>query len=71
MKLDPPPYGRLAEIFEEISEPARDAIAAHLLGGTSANWLARTLRDHGHPIGATALKDYRATLKQRSPQEGV
>lgn len=60
----PPP--RLRAVWEsldpETKAPARD----HLLGGTSAEWLALVLTEHGHRIGATTIKTYRRSLHATS-----
>ena len=56
--------GRMAEIISDVSEREGDAIIEHLLGGTSAAWLSKTLTEHGHPVGKTAVKDQRARLRK-------
>lgn len=62
--LTPEPTGRLAEVLDQLGDEERDSVVAHLTGGSSASWLARTLSKHGHPIGATTIKDYRAVLRE-------
>ena len=41
-----------------------DAFMAHLRGGTSAVWLADWLTRAGHPVGQTAVKNYRTKVKR-------
>lgn len=55
--------GRLKEVVYELPLAERTAFLDHLHGGTSAEWLARTLKNAGHPIGATTLKSYRAAAR--------
>jgi len=59
--------GRLAEVVQALSKRERAAFLAHLEGGTSADWLARQMKNAGHPIGATTLKAYRQAARE---QEG-
>lgn len=63
--LNPAPHGRMAEVLEEIQRQrptAYDPVVEHLLGGTSAEWLAKTLSQNGHRIGATTIKSYRRDI---------
>lgn len=57
----PPPS--LSRFYGELSPASQAALRAHLLGGTSADWLATTLRDEGFPISATTIRTYRRSLK--------
>ena len=57
------PIGRLAEILASITPEANDALVEHLLGGTSANWIAATLTSEGYPIGSTTIRFYRQSVK--------
>lgn len=44
-------------------EPAlRAALLPHLLGGTGADRVSGWLREAGHPVGATSIKNYRRSL---------
>lgn len=52
--------GRLKEIYEELPEEEREALDAHILGGTSAAWLSNTLTACGYKISSTTLKEQRA-----------
>ena len=54
-------WGRLETIQQE-------ALLPHLLGDTSAQWLAETLTTKGHPIGRTTIKDYRRALREQGVQ---
>lgn len=61
----PPAQGRMAQVLNEIGQrdsKAHDALVEHLLGGTSAEWLAKTLTSNGHRIGATTIKSYRRDI---------
>ena len=49
--------------LEEVGGEAREAILAHLRGGTSAAWLSRWLTKAGHPVSATTIKDYRKKVR--------
>lgn len=63
MTLPIEPEGRLAEVLGELNSKRREAFVGHLLGGTSADWLARTMKQGGVPIGATTIKRYRAAVR--------
>lgn len=41
----------------------RDALITHLLGGTSAEYLSGWFKRAGAPVGATAVKQYRRSIK--------
>jgi hypothetical protein len=45
---------------------AYEPLVEHLLGGTSADWLAEALTEHGAPVGATTIKAYRRRIAERS-----
>ena len=48
-------------------EPARrEAFIEHLLGGTSADYLADWMKRAGHPVGATTIKTFRANMRSTS-----
>jgi hypothetical protein len=63
MTLPTKPTGRLAEILATLQPDGREALEIHLLGGTSADWLARILTDEGYPISATSIRSYRQGVK--------
>lgn len=42
----------------------RQAFIAHLLGGTSADYLSDWLTRAGTPVAATTIKKYRSTLRE-------
>ena len=67
MTRPPDMKGKLAAIFDALdSRPdVQEALAEHLLGGTPASRLAATLTESGYPIGATAIKDYRARVRRQ------
>lgn len=58
----PPPI--IAAIWGQLSGLARAALRPHLLGETSADWLANTLTDEGFPVGASTIRTYRRALRQ-------
>ena len=58
------PGPSLEEIWGALSEDERAALRPHLLGETSADWLANVLREHGHNISASSLRTYRRALRQ-------
>lgn len=56
------PGPTLRAVWESL-DPETKAIARdHLLGGTSAEWLALAFTEYGHRIGATTIKAYRRSL---------
>lgn len=57
-------YGRLAEVWDEIPGSAREPLKEHLLGGTSAEWIAQTLTSEGHPIGASTIRTWRRNTRE-------
>ena len=66
MTLPVKPTGRLAEVLAAVNPNARKALEAHLLGGTSADWLSTVLTSEGYPIGASTVKSYRRAVKFHS-----
>jgi hypothetical protein len=63
------PTGRLKDALTTVQRQhptAYDPLVEHLLGGTSADWLAETLTEHGAPVGATTIKAYRRRIAERS-----
>lgn len=56
------PGPALWDLYEALSPEEQVAFKGHLLGGTSAEWLAGVLREAGHKISATTIKVYRRTL---------
>lgn len=57
------PGPTLAVIWEALSPQERAALRAHLLGDTSAEWLAATLTKFEHRISASSIRTYRRSLK--------
>jgi hypothetical protein len=57
------PGPRLEAIWEALGPRAREALRKHLLGGTSADWIASTLRESGYPISASTIRTYRRSLE--------
>lgn len=45
-------------------EERRHALTDHILGGSSANWLADWFKRAGTPVGKTTIKDYRTSIKE-------
>lgn len=58
---DPGPT--LIDIWSALSDEERDAFVPHLVGSTSADWLADVLRTHGHTISASSIRTYRRSLR--------
>lgn len=56
---------KINELREKVGEQAWDVLREHLMGGTSANWLARELKESGFNISPTTLKEYRAKERGR------
>ncbi|MCD2462484.1 hypothetical protein MBT42_02810 [Streptomyces sp. MBT42] len=59
---DPGPT--LTDIYAAMTEGEQAALAPHLLGETSADWLSTTLRRFGHDVSATTIRTYRRALRQ-------
>lgn len=62
------PGQTLARVWSELSDAQRDALLPHVIGGTSAEWLALELTNAGHRIGATSIKVYRRALREAGVQ---
>lgn len=58
------PGPTLFDIYAAMTEEEQEAFAPHLLGQTSADWLASILRIHGHDVSATTIRTYRRSLRQ-------
>lgn len=58
----PPPT--LAGVWGDLTGQERALLRQHLMGGTSAEWLADTLREFGYTISATTIRSYRRSLKE-------
>ena len=52
----------LQKALAQHSPERQQAFADHLLGGTSANYLADWLSRAGTPVGKTTIKDYRKAI---------
>ncbi len=57
------PGAALAGVWGALTAQERHLLLAHLEGGTSADWLADTLRSFGHQISPTTIRTYRRSLK--------
>lgn len=57
----PPPA--LRAVLAALSPEERSATAAHLLGGSGAEWLAECLKRNGHPVSATTIHKYRRSIR--------
>lgn len=57
----PPPS--LTAIYEAVIDEVKVSLRKHLLGGTSADWLAGLLREYGYSISATTIRTYRRSLE--------
>jgi hypothetical protein len=49
---------------DAMPEPIRSAFLAHLLGDTSAEYLAGWLARYGRPVSASTIRTYRRSLRQ-------
>ncbi|MCY0933601.1 hypothetical protein [Streptomyces sp. H34-S4] len=58
------PGPTLIDIWSDLTEEEREALAPHLIGETSAEWLSSILRMHGHDVSATTIRTYRRALRQ-------
>lgn len=71
MSAELPGYapGRIRAVFDALeTEEKQEAFLRHLLGGTSAEWLADTLTLAGYPLGQTTIKSYRRALREAGVQ---
>lgn len=57
------PGPALDRLWRALTAQERRALKAHLLGTTSAEWLAQTLNTFGHSISATTIRTYRRSLR--------
>lgn len=64
MDLPGTPGPTLIDIYSGLTLEERDALVPHLIGTTSADWLASILRIHGHDVSATTIRTYRRSLRQ-------
>jgi hypothetical protein len=64
MHLPGTPGPTLIDIYSDLTLEERDALVPHLIGDTSADWLASILRIHGHDVSATTIRTYRRSLRQ-------
>ncbi|MFE9254008.1 hypothetical protein [Streptomyces sp. NPDC006879] len=69
MPLPGIPGPSLDRIWASLGERERDLFFDHLFGGTSADWLATTLRKHGHDVSATTIRTYRRSLAPEGVRE--
>ncbi|TCC19981.1 hypothetical protein [Kribbella sindirgiensis] len=60
------PGPKLQHAWDSLVDAAREPFRNHLLGGTSADWLAYWLNLAGTPVSASSIRTYRRAL-----QEGV
>lgn len=58
------PAPAMTALWATLSDEERQALLPHLLGGTSAERIARELSNAGHRIGVTSIKVYRRSLRQ-------
>lgn len=65
------PGQRLGDAVDAMTETTRAAFLPHLLGETSAEYLAGWLARHGTPVSASTIRTYRRSLRQaaRTPDE--
>jgi hypothetical protein len=58
------PGPTLQGVWGALTDAERKALAPHLLGDTSADWLADVLKQHDHTISASSIRTYRRALRQ-------
>lgn len=58
------PGRRLRAAYDAMTEMIRAAFRPHLLGDTSADYLADWLTRHGTPVSASTIRTYRRTVRQ-------
>lgn len=62
------PGKALQAVWDRLEAKQREATLPHLLGGTSAEWVAQTLTEEGFPIGKTSIREYRRSLRDQGVQ---
>ena len=60
------PGPTLQAAYEALSNARQNAVHPHLIGSTSAEYLAGWFRRAEAPIGATSIKSYRRSLRQEA-----
>jgi hypothetical protein len=58
------PGPRLRDAWDAMTEATRAAFRLHLLGDTSAEYLADWLGRHGTPVSASTIRTYRRSLRR-------
>lgn len=58
------PGPKLQKAWTEIPPACKEPFNAHLLGGTSADWLSRWLGQAGLSVSASTIRTYRRTLQK-------
>ncbi|WP_394615861.1 hypothetical protein JNUCC0626_40015 [Lentzea sp. JNUCC 0626] len=59
------PGRTLNALWDSLDDTQRAALRPHLLGGTSADWLAELLREAGRAVSASTIRTYRRALHQK------
>ncbi|XVS66052.1 hypothetical protein ACQPYE_08365 [Actinosynnema sp. CA-299493] len=59
------PGPTLTALWDGLSPDQRAALRPHLLGDTSADWLASLLREHGLSVSASTIRSYRRAIRQK------
>lgn len=62
LELPGNPPALLERIWGDLSGFERDVLFPHLVGHTSAEWVAHTLTENGYKISATSIRAYRRSL---------
>jgi hypothetical protein len=63
LSLPGSPPRALTAFYGGLSPVSQSALRAHLLGGTSAEWLAKALTEEGYRISASTIRTYRRSLQ--------
>lgn len=62
LELPGNPPAVIARVWADLNDLERDSLLPHLIGHTSAEWVAHTLAENGYKIGATSIRTYRRSL---------
>ena len=54
----------LTGVWRALSPSERNALLPHLIGATSADWLADCLQKFGHSVSASTIRTYRRRLSE-------
>ncbi|MFC4089385.1 hypothetical protein [Micromonospora sp. GCM10011541] len=64
MTAEAKPSSKLQAALDAMSDPVRQAFLAHLIGETSAEYLADWLERAGTPVSPSSIRTYRRSLRR-------